>query len=498
MIIQLPLQAEEICNDGIDNDGDSVEDCADSACRGSAYCASLKGIEGSEQACSDWVDNDGDGLLDCDDSECHAPGVLSCRGSWDLRREREAVLLAQAAPSPPQVSSVGALQRGERGKVARGLHGENNEFTCSDGVDNDGDGKVDCQDSDCLEDLSITACRSGLSMRFLLGAHVAPFVMEVVGKENSGKDPQTTFDAELSKLQFRALGEIPFIDKSFFLVSARLEETPRITFALFQVPTWKSGYLNINTGGATLSNALVLSSSKQLLLNPSWDLYAPFERRLSLGLELGTKLDEGNKWSLRLFGGAGNGLKWGQKFRYNFAAGGTIQWNVVGYYNRWDSPFLYKEAPKTLALMLGGKFSHREYEKFMAISPQVVLNWGRFNVLGEAYVKREFDFEQWSIMWHVQTAFLLWPKHLLLAADVGELWLGEPGVPWTAEAAKSFSKGESRNVLTWRAGLHWFFWRNIGIASLLYSEHSSYKSQAEPSSDRIQTSELRLEVQFRI
>lgn len=501
--VPFPLLAESNCGDGIDNDGDSVEDCADAECKDSSYCASLAGSEASDVACSDWVDNDGDGLLDCDDSECHAPSVAICRGSWDVRRSREGE--RQGGEAPLKIALVSNLSREVESKTGRGAsaddrrnHGENNEFTCSDGIDNDGDGKVDCQDSDCLEDQTITACRSGLSMRFLLGAHVAPFVMTVEAKENSGEDPQTTFDAELTKLQFRALGEIPFIDKSFFLVSARLEETPRITFALFQVPTWKNGYFNINTGGATLSNVLVLSSSKQLLLDSSYALYLPFERRLSLGVELGTKLDEDNKWSLRLFGGGGNGLRWGDKFRYNFAAGATLQWNAVGYYNRWDTPFLYRPAPKTLALLLGGKFSHREYEKFITVAPQLVLNWGRFNVLGEAYIKREFDFEQWSVMWHVQTAFLLWPKHLLLAADIGELWLGKPNLPWTKEAKKSFSNGESRNVLTWRVALHWFFWRNIGIASLLYSEMSSYKSQAISETDRIQNSELRFEIQFRI
>ena len=51
----------EICNDGIDNDGDGFVDCADFDCAESTEI---------ECNCNDGIDNDGDGFTDCDDFDC--------------------------------------------------------------------------------------------------------------------------------------------------------------------------------------------------------------------------------------------------------------------------------------------------------------------------------------------------------------------------------------------------------------------------------------------
>jgi YVTN family beta-propeller protein len=53
----------EICDDGVDNDGDGDVDCADSDCAGDPACP-------EPEICDDGVDNDGDGDVDCDDSDC--------------------------------------------------------------------------------------------------------------------------------------------------------------------------------------------------------------------------------------------------------------------------------------------------------------------------------------------------------------------------------------------------------------------------------------------
>ncbi len=51
----------EICNDGIDNDGDGFIDCDDDDCASEPSCVEI---------CNDGIDNDGDGFIDCDDNDC--------------------------------------------------------------------------------------------------------------------------------------------------------------------------------------------------------------------------------------------------------------------------------------------------------------------------------------------------------------------------------------------------------------------------------------------
>ncbi len=53
---------QEICGNGIDDDGDGLTDCEDPAC--------TEYIDCYESDCNDGIDNDGDGLIDCDDPDC--------------------------------------------------------------------------------------------------------------------------------------------------------------------------------------------------------------------------------------------------------------------------------------------------------------------------------------------------------------------------------------------------------------------------------------------
>jgi hypothetical protein len=57
------------CSDGIDNDEDSLIDCADSSCNGFADCGA--------EVCDDDFDNDADGDTDCDDADCS--GDAACQ-----------------------------------------------------------------------------------------------------------------------------------------------------------------------------------------------------------------------------------------------------------------------------------------------------------------------------------------------------------------------------------------------------------------------------------
>ncbi len=99
-----PQIANEICDDGEDNDGNGFTDCDDFACIGNEACPAK--VENSDELCSDGADNDSDGLTDCQDPSCYAhPDVTVCT-----------------------------------------------ETNCTDGVDNDGDGYGDCDDFDCKDE----------------------------------------------------------------------------------------------------------------------------------------------------------------------------------------------------------------------------------------------------------------------------------------------------------------------------------------------------------
>ncbi len=91
------LGGDEVCDDGVDNDGDLRVDCVDPDCGG------IGGCETQEVSCADDEDNDGDALADCADPSCDK--VDDC----EFGQER----------------------------------------TCDDGLDNDGDGKTDCVDASC-------------------------------------------------------------------------------------------------------------------------------------------------------------------------------------------------------------------------------------------------------------------------------------------------------------------------------------------------------------
>jgi hypothetical protein len=67
----------EVCDDGIDNDGDHYVDCADPDCLSAPHCFKCNngkdpGPEFGPTACTDGEDNDCDGAVDGADSDCHA------------------------------------------------------------------------------------------------------------------------------------------------------------------------------------------------------------------------------------------------------------------------------------------------------------------------------------------------------------------------------------------------------------------------------------------
>jgi len=63
-----PACPPEICDNGADDNGDGLVDCMDPTCDGNPICPEL--------ACDDLSDNDGNGLFDCEDPGCQA--TMAC------------------------------------------------------------------------------------------------------------------------------------------------------------------------------------------------------------------------------------------------------------------------------------------------------------------------------------------------------------------------------------------------------------------------------------
>ncbi|MCH7591326.1 MAG: hypothetical protein IH989_00910 [Planctomycetes bacterium] len=85
----------EVCDDGMDNDGDGLIDCLDPDCEGANNCFEI--------ICMNGVDDDNDGIVDCDDPDCAE--ALNCH-----------------------------------------------ESDCTNGIDDDGNGFTDCDDDQCADD----------------------------------------------------------------------------------------------------------------------------------------------------------------------------------------------------------------------------------------------------------------------------------------------------------------------------------------------------------
>lgn len=120
----------EVCDDGWDNDGDAIVDCADDDCDGEAGCR--------ERNCDDNVDNEGDGAADCLDADCDGEALCheaECDDAYDNDHDGE----LDCADSDC-VGLAACLE------------------VCDDGRDNDADGLFDCEDGDCAGLCVETAC----------------------------------------------------------------------------------------------------------------------------------------------------------------------------------------------------------------------------------------------------------------------------------------------------------------------------------------------------
>ncbi len=63
--IEVLTEPDEVCDDGLDNDDDTLTDCLDPDCAGEEVC-----LEPQVEICDDGIDNDLDGWTDCLDADC--------------------------------------------------------------------------------------------------------------------------------------------------------------------------------------------------------------------------------------------------------------------------------------------------------------------------------------------------------------------------------------------------------------------------------------------
>ncbi len=463
---------EQNCTDRIDNDGDSVTDCADADCSEKPECRTTGVREQTDALCSDFIDNDGDGKIDCDDMDCQGSGVAVCKGSWkEVPGGKGKVANSFALPPIDEGMSVDQLI-GKFGDA----DGERNDSACSDGVDNDNDGKTDCADFGCRFDPQVTVCNPQPGFRFSVVAQVQQLYR--IEDTNPVDANLNKWDTNFSLLQLRFLGPIANIENSFFLLNLRAEKTPRLTFAMFQLPIGKIGhYFNINSGGGGLTAQLVISAAKHLLLEPAFFVYQAFEQGNGAAVEFGGPIDGKARVNFRVFGGGGAGTfsgNVGGRFfadnnsNYTWTAGAQLHFNIVGYYNRFDSPYLYNPTPLKIALMAGGKYDQRSQERYPAWNGIAVLEWWHFYLMAETYWKRELVFGSWQYSYLATFGALLWPRHLLLSADFGEYIAGALDTTPDANSPAIADLKKEHDERQFRAALHWYAYETAGLVSLRY------------------------------
>ncbi len=161
---------ETQCDDGKDDDGDTVYDCGDNDCHDFPACIPDGSDEVGEGRCGDFIDNDKDGHVDCDDNGC--VGTKVCSGSWDLQ-------VGGNVGGTDSGVDDDALPDLAPGKTVEDLigkgddkDGERSDEVCADGIDNDNDGRTDCADFGCRFDAQVSVCRENPGIRFSIVSHI--------------------------------------------------------------------------------------------------------------------------------------------------------------------------------------------------------------------------------------------------------------------------------------------------------------------------------------
>jgi len=126
----------EVCNNWVDDDNDSLIDCADIDCDGKLGPNGETCEYGSELTCNDGWDNDRDGKIDCADPDCAGSPYCNPECSDSIDNDGDGWVDFPADP--------GCISQADPLEV-----NNNTGFACSDSIDNDFDGFIDGYDPGC-------------------------------------------------------------------------------------------------------------------------------------------------------------------------------------------------------------------------------------------------------------------------------------------------------------------------------------------------------------
>ncbi|MEE2644327.1 MAG: hypothetical protein VYD19_05290, partial [Myxococcota bacterium] len=276
----------------------------------------------------------------------------------------------------------------------------------------------------------------------------------------------------------------------------------------FQVPVTRGWSLSLNSGTGTLSYTNIVSTAKQILLDPAFYLTRAFDQGNGGQIQLEGLMSPGlnglrhihlrtfsSGGSGRFAGNVGGGYIADERTNFSYNVGTSIQLDHIGYYSVWDTKFLYQQAAQVLSTRFGVKWEQRATERFPALMAGLIFRQGYLHLGAEYYWRQtkqgetvtgqvqEFTSTQHAL--NAELGVLIWPKHLMLAADYGFYEVLDE------EAIGDYPVDEERQL---RAALHWYFWGEIGVASLLYVQ----REIREVSEDEwTQQNELRLAAQYR-
>ena len=465
----LAASQETKCADGRDDDGDGMIDCADADCVKTDICKPDGEPENTEARCSDWVDNDSNGATDCDDQDCQSPHIKACLGSW----EAPAAAPASAASSTAQYATPETDNEGEH-----------NDIDCSDGMDNDGDGFVDCEDLGCRASREVTVCRGSDGIRFgvfgrfnTLEADIEELTREAgVEADANSQRISPKFDSRWEELSVRALGRVPMLQDSFFLVKVRLEKSPKLVWFMLKAPLVDGHYLSFMTGQVSIASSAAVSNAKHILLERTYYMTSPYglEDAATLALEGNVPGTEGRvHYAAGVSGGTGRFFAVGGRYypdsyseNYSWKAVGALSYTPIGYWSRFNTSFIYQPVSTVLNFKVSGSYVQAAQERFPAGAAAVLFRSGYFHVKAEAAAKQELNFDSFQWSYRTELGLLLWPKTLMLAADFGGYYPGDYQDP--PETIADATEDSLNGVEQYRAALHYFFWRDVGTISALY------------------------------
>jgi len=157
---------------------------------------------------------------------------------------------------------------------------------------------------------------------------------------------------------------------------------------------------------------------------------------------------------------------------------------------------------QTQRWMLTEPMLPKSWSFFLSLRLEQPFRWRRFHLAVEDYTKRVLDFGAWQTAYNVQLAYLLVPKRILLAADYGQYLAGAYDNP---PASKEDIDVKPLNESQFRAAIHYYFWKNIGLVSLRYQDHAKQEddesylagTSSTTPAEMVHEREVRLELGYR-